>query len=61
MCFSKMYIFGAPIESGGAWYGIFLIREKPALRAGLITNIMKNTTGLCSYDHNHEENFLFRL
>ena len=29
MPFSKMYIFGA-------WYGIFLIREKPALRAGLI-------------------------
>ena len=33
MFFSKMYIFGAPIESGMVWYGIFLIREKPALRA----------------------------
>ena len=31
MRFDKMYIFGAPIE-----YGIFLIREKPALRAALI-------------------------
>ena len=39
MRFSKMYIFGAPIESvRGAWYGIFLICEKPALRAGLIND-----------------------
>ena len=30
MPFSKMYIFGAPIESEG--YGIFLIRQKPTLR-----------------------------
>ena len=34
-----MYIFGATIElEGGAGYGIFLILEKPALRAGLIIN-----------------------
>ena len=35
MRFFKMYIFGV----GGAWYGIFLIREKSALRAGLIKAI----------------------
>ena len=35
MPFSKMYIFG-PQLSRRAWYGIILIREKPALRAGLI-------------------------
>ena len=29
--------FQGPNWVGGAWYGIFLIREKPALRAGLIT------------------------
>ena len=28
--------FRGPNWVGGAWYGIFLIREKPALRAGLI-------------------------
>ena len=31
-----MYISGGPNRVGGAWYGIFLIHEKPALRAGLI-------------------------
>ena len=29
--------FRGPTWVGGSWYGIFLIREKPALGAGLIT------------------------
>ena len=31
--------FRGPNWVGGAWYGIFLIREKPALSAGSITQI----------------------
>ena len=39
MPFSKLNIFGAPIESKGpGMVSSFKIREKPALRAGLIMN-----------------------
>ena len=40
MRFSKMYIFGGPNWVRGACYGIFFICEKPALRAGLINELM---------------------
>ena len=36
MCFSKMYIFGPQLNQRGMVYSIFLIRQKPELRAGLI-------------------------
>ena len=36
-----MYIFRGPNWVGWAWYGIFLIREKPALRTGFDKNKFK--------------------
>ena len=38
MHFYQNINFWGPNCVGGAWYGIFLIRGKPALRAGLITD-----------------------
>ena len=40
MRFSKK-VWG-PNGVGGAWYGIFLIREKPALRADLINRYINS-------------------
>ena len=40
MRFFKNVHFWGPNWVGGAWYGIFFICEKPALRAGLIFLIL---------------------
>ena len=46
MFFENVHFWG-PNWVGGAWYGIFLIREKPALRAGLINpQLIQETDGL---------------
>ena len=36
-----MYIFGCPNWIDWAWYGIFLIRQKPTLRAGMINKLKR--------------------
>ena len=43
-CVFPKCTFLGPNWVGGAWYGIFLIREKPALRAGLIMIIIQYIT-----------------
>ena len=42
--FPKCTFLGPQLSRGGAWYGIFSIREKPVLRAGLINSICTYTS-----------------
>ena len=53
--FFKNVHFRGPNLVGGAWYGIFLIREKPALGAGLIKAFGAGVDGLSFQEQKPEE------